>query len=255
MGEDARAATEGLFGPPAATGGLGVEAQGLGKCYRIYASALRRVGELASLGRLRGHRPFWALRSIDLAVPRGQALGICGANAAGKSTLLKILAGTTSPSEGRFRTAGRVTSLLEIGAGLHLDFSGRANIQLQGVLHGYRRRELARIAGEIAEFAELGDFLDEPVRVYSSGMGMRLGFSVAMAMEPEVLILDEVFAVGDVYFQKKCVDRLFELKARGVTILFCSHSLYDIRQLCDEALWLRDGEPAALGGSVQVTNE
>jgi len=232
-----------------------IEVQGLGKAYRIYPSPMKRVLEAVSLGNLRGHNEFWALRDIDFSLLPGGSMGLCGANGAGKSTLLKILAGTTAPSEGRFRIQGRVASLLELGAGFHLDFTGRANIYVNGIMMGLSRREVESKIDEIIEFAELGDHIDEPVRTYSSGMGLRLGFSVAVAVDPDVLIIDEVFAVGDMYFQKKCVDKIYEFKQRNKTILFCSHSLYDVRQLCDEALWLNQGKPGAMGPSVQVTNE
>ena len=234
---------------------LALEARGLGKAYRSYPHPLQRVAEALSFGRYRGHHEFWALRGIDLELAPGASLGLCGANGAGKSTLLKVLSGTTAPSEGCYRIDGRVTSLLELGAGFHLDFTGRANIVLNGVMMGLSRRELERKIPEIIEFAELGGYIDEPVRTYSSGMGLRLGFSIAAAVGPDVLIIDEVFAVGDMYFQKKCVDRIYQFKKRNKTIVFCSHSLYDVRQFCDQALWLDHGIPKALGDSVYVTNE
>ena len=232
-----------------------LEAEKLGKAYRVYPRPLGRVGEWLTLGRYKGHHEFWALRGIDLALRRGTSLGLCGANGAGKSTLLKVLSGTTAPTEGRFRIQGRVASLLELGAGFHLDFTGRANILMNGVMMGFSKRELEKKTPEIIEFAELGAYIDEPVRTYSSGMGLRLGFAIAATVDPDVLIIDEVFAVGDMYFQKKCVDRIYEFKKRNKTIVFCSHSLYDVRQFCDQALWLERGEPRALGDSVFVTNE
>lgn len=233
----------------------GVEAEKLGKAYRLYRSPFHRVLESLSFGKLSGHAQFWALRDIDFKLRRGASMGLCGANGAGKSTLLKVLSGITAPSEGRLRLNGRVASLLELGAGFHLDFSGRSNIMLNGVMMGFTRREMMARMDEIIDFAELGKYIDEPVRTYSSGMGLRLGFAIAIAVDPEILIIDEVFAVGDMYFQKKCVDRIFEFKRRNKTILFCSHSLYDIRQLCDEAIWVRDGRSAAQGDALYVTNE
>ncbi|MSR62490.1 MAG: ATP-binding cassette domain-containing protein [Planctomycetes bacterium] len=232
-----------------------LEAEKLGKAYRVYAKPLRRVGEWLSFGRYKGHHEFWALRGVDLALKPGSSLGLCGANGAGKSTLLKVLAGTTAPTEGRYRVRGRVASLLELGAGFHMDFTGRQNIILNGVMMGFTRRELLAKTPEIIDFAELGSYIDEPVRTYSSGMGLRLGFAIAASVDPEVLIIDEVFAVGDMYFQKKCVDRIYTFKQRNKTIVFCSHSLYDVRQFCDQALWLERGEPRAIGDSVFVTNE
>ncbi|HEX6884738.1 MAG TPA: polysaccharide ABC transporter ATP-binding protein [Planctomycetota bacterium] len=232
-----------------------IEAQGLGKAYRIYPKPLRRVGEWLTFGRYRGHHEFWALRGIDLALKPGSSLGLCGANGAGKSTLLKVLSGTTAPTEGRYRIRGRAASLLELGAGFHQDFTGRANILLNGVMMGFSRRELIQKTPEIIDFAELGAYIDEPVRTYSSGMGLRLAFAIAASVDPEVLIIDEVFAVGDMYFQKKCVDRIYEFKKRNRTIVFCSHSLYDLRQFCDVALWLESGKARAQGDSIFVTNE
>ena len=237
------------------TKSFALEAEQLGKAYRVYPRPLRRIGEWLSAGRYKGHHEFWALRGIDLALEPGASLGLCGANGAGKSTLLKVLSGTTAPSAGRYRVNGRVASLLELGAGFHMDFTGRANIVLNGVMMGFSRRELEKKTPEIIEFAELGAYIDEPVRTYSSGMGLRLGFAIAATVDPDVLIIDEVFAVGDMYFQKKCVDRIYQFKKRNKTIVFCSHSLYDVRQFCDEALWLERGEPRAIGDSVHVTNE
>lgn len=235
--------------------GYSLETEGLGKAFRLYPSPLKRIAEAASFGHYKGHHEFWALKDVSLRLKPGSTFGLCGANGAGKSTLLKLLAGTTAPTVGRYRINGRVASLLELGAGFHMDFTGRANIIMNGVMMGISRRELEKKMDSIIEFAELGDYIDEPVRTYSSGMGLRLGFSVAVAVDPDVMIIDEVFAVGDMYFQKKCVDRIFEFKQRGKTILFCSHSLYDIRQLCDEAIWLDRGNDMAQGDSVEVTNK
>jgi len=232
-----------------------VEAEGLGKAYRIYPGPMKRIAEALTLGRYRGHHEFWALKGVDMKLTPGSAFGLCGANGAGKSTLLKVLASTTAPTKGRFRIDGKVASLLELGAGFHMEFTGRANIVMNGVMMGFSKREILSKMDEIIDFAELGDYIDEPVRTYSSGMGLRLGFSVAVAVDPDVLIIDEVFAVGDMYFQKKCVDKIYQFKKRNKTILFCSHSLYDVRQLCDQAIWLDRGEVMAQGDSVFVTNE
>ncbi|MEM7306543.1 MAG: ABC transporter ATP-binding protein [Planctomycetota bacterium] len=232
-----------------------LEVQGLSKAYRVYGGPMRRIVEAVTFGKKKGHHEFWALKDVSFNLKPGGALGLCGANGAGKSTLLKILAGTTAPTKGRFRMGGKVASLLELGAGFHLDFTGRANIFMNGIMMGFSRREIEAKLDEIIDFAELGEYIDEPVRTYSSGMGLRLGFSVAVSVDPDVLIIDEVFAVGDMYFQKKCIDRIYDFRQRGKTILFCSHSLYDIRQLCDEAIWLDHGDCKALGDSVEVTNE
>ncbi|MEO6708121.1 MAG: ABC transporter ATP-binding protein [Planctomycetota bacterium] len=234
---------------------LAIETQQLGKCYRRYRGAARKAAELASFGLYSAHEEFWALRGVDLRLPRGAALGLVGRNGAGKSTLLRLLAGTSAPSEGRLRMQGPVASLLELGAGFHLDLTGRENIRLAGLLLGLTGPEMRAKEGAIAEFSELAEFLDEPVRTYSSGMGMRLGFSIAAAVEPQVLLIDEVFAVGDQAFQKKCVDRVLAFRARGTTLVLCSHSLYDVRQICDQAAWIDAGRVRAIGDSLEVTND
>jgi ABC-type polysaccharide/polyol phosphate transport system ATPase subunit len=218
-----------------------VVAENLSKEYRLYPGSVARLKELLSFGRRRYHTRHLALDGVGFVVPQGRALGIIGENGAGKSTLLKILAGTTLPTSGRFAIHGSVSSLLELGTGFHTEFTGRANIYLSGQVQGFTRREIDERIDGIVEFAELGGYIDQPVRTYSSGMVMRLGFSVATAIDPDVLIIDEILAVGDLYFQKKCVDRIFDFRQRGKSILFCSHSLYDIRQVCDEVIWIKDG--------------
>ena len=232
-----------------------VEVEGLSKAYRIFPNPAKRVIEAASFGRFKGHNEFWALRDVNFKLQPGSSIGLCGANGAGKSTLMKVLSGITPPTQGRYRINGRVASLLELGAGFHMEFTGRANIVMNGVMMGLTKREIMARMDQIIEFAELGPYIDEPVRTYSSGMGLRLAFAIAVAVEPEVLIIDEVFAVGDMYFQKKCIDKIYEFKQQAKTILFCSHSLFDVRQLCDEALWLDKGNTMAQGDSVYVTNE
>ena len=228
-------------------------AEHLSKEYRLYPNSIARVKEALSFGRRQYHTRHRALDDVSFTVPQGSALGIVGENGAGKSTLLKILAGTTLPSSGRFAINGTVSSLLELGTGFHADFTGRANIVLSAQVQGFTRREIESKIGGIVDFAELGDYIDQPVRTYSSGMIMRLGFSVATAIDPEVLIIDEILAVGDLYFQKKCVDRIFDFRKRGKSILFCSHSLYDVRQVCDEVIWIQDGRIRMAGLPQDVT--
>ena len=231
-----------------------VETVGVGKQYKIYPYPHDRLLELFSLGRLKRHRSLWALKDVSLQVPWGSALGLVGENGAGKSTLLKILAGTTYPTLGSYRIQGKVASLLELGAGFHSDFSGRENIYMNAAILGFSRKEVEKKFQEIVEFSGLEAFIDAPIRTYSSGMVMRLGFSTAVSVDPDVLIIDEIFAVGDMEFQRKCVDKIWEFKRRGKTILFCSHSLYDVRQLCEKAIWIKDGKIEMLGDSVDVTN-
>ena len=239
--------------PPADPVPDAVIAEHLTKEYRLYPGSIARFREALSFGRKAFHKKHVALSDVSFRVPYGKALGIIGENGAGKSTLLKILAGTTLPTGGRFEIRGKVSSLLELGTGFHSEFTGRANIFLAGQVQGFSRRDIAAKVDGIIDFAELGEFIDQPVRTYSSGMVMRLGFSVATAIDPDVLIIDEILAVGDLYFQKKCIDRIFEFRKRGKSILFCSHSLYDVRQVCDEVAWIKDGRVHMYGLPQDVT--
>ena len=213
--------------------------EGLGKEYKLYPSPRARLKALLT-GRAT-HRSHWALRDVSFTLHRGQCIGVIGDNGAGKSTLLKLLAGTLQPSTGRLERVGRVTAILELGAGFHPDFSGRDNLYFGGSLIGIPREEMARLEPGIIEFCELGEALDRPVKTYSSGMTVRLAFALVTAVQPDVLIIDEALAVGDQHFQKKCVERITQFRERGCTILFCSHSPYHVRHLCDAALWLDGG--------------
>jgi len=243
--------------PPATAAGrpLAIACRGLSKRYKIYKKSAHRVLEALTLQRLMLHQDLWALTDVTLELPAGTALGVVGSNGAGKSTLLKILTRTTYPSHGTFSVNGKVSALLELGAGFHPDFSGRDNIYMNASLLGFSRQEIEERYQAIVEFSELGDFIERPVRIYSSGMYMRLGFSIAMAMDPEVIIIDEILAVGDQHFQKKCIDKIHEYRDDGRTILFCSHTLYHVRQICDRAIWLLDGRVQRDGNPIDVTNE
>ena len=232
-----------------------IEVRQLSKSYRIYGSPYGRLLERLPWNKRPRHRAVHALQDIDFAVAPGACIGLIGGNGAGKSTLLKILTGTTYPTSGSYAIRGRVASLLELGAGFHADFTGRENIYMNAAMLGLSRRETKAKYEQILEFSELHDFIDAPIRTYSSGMICRLGFSVAVATEPDVLIVDEILAVGDMHFQRKCVDRIWEFKRSGKTMLFCSHSLYDVRQICDDAMWLKNGRLQLLADAVTVTNE
>lgn len=232
-----------------------IQVNGLSKVYRVYDNPYHRLIERLPGVTRKFHREVAALRDIDFAVEPGQCVGLIGKNGAGKSTLLKILTGTTFPTSGSYSVRGAVASLLELGAGFHLDFTGRENIFMNAAMMGFSRKEAQRKLGEILEFSELGSFIDAPIRTYSSGMQARLGFSVAVATDPDVLIIDEILAVGDLNFQRKCVDRIWDYKKRGKTMFFCSHSLYDVRQICEQAIWIADGRMRMMADSVLVTNE
>ncbi len=225
----------------------------LSKIYRLYAAPRDRFFE-ALTGRSR-HAEVRALDDVSGGIAKGSVLGVIGENGSGKSTLFKILAGTTAATAGAVNLSGRVASILELGSAFHPDDTGRRNVILQAALAGLSREEVADALPEIEAFAELGDFFDRPVKTYSSGMQMRLAFSVATAVLPDVILLDEALAVGDGRFQKKCVDRIFELKASGKTIFFCSHAMYYVSTLCDRALWLNAGRVAAEGDAQSVVLE
>jgi len=232
-----------------------IQVENLSKSYQLYGSPFGRLLERMPWNDRPRHRAVHALTDVSFTVEAGTCMGLVGGNGAGKSTLLKILTGTTFPSVGGYRIRGRVASLLELGAGFHLDFTGRENIYMNAAIMGFSRKETRAKFKEILDFSELHDFIDAPIRTYSSGMVCRLGFSVAVATDPDVLIIDEILAVGDMHFQRKCVERIWDYKQRGKTMFFCSHSLYDVRQICDNAIWLKAGRVARLSDAVAVTND
>ena len=240
-----------------------IEASGLGKRYLLgqdrAVPSLRDLvaGSLARV-RHRGRRPdreeVWSLRDVDLEVQEGQSLGVIGRNGAGKSTLLKILSRITEPTTGWARTRGRVGALLEVGTGFHVELTGRENVYLNGAILGMGRREIERRFDEIVDFAGVERFIDTPIKRYSTGMHLRLAFAVAAHLEPDILIVDEVLAVGDVEFQAKCLGRMSLAGSEGRTIVFVSHNLDAITRLCPETIWLDAGRVAAAGSSVDVVD-
>jgi len=230
-----------------------VAVEDLTKIYKVYTTPWDRLGELVT--RRRRHREFRALEGVTFSLPRGEGLALIGENGAGKSTLLKILAGITAPTSGALEVRGKVASILELGSGFHPEFTGRQNIVLNAAMLGLSPEELRQKSPGIIEFSELGEFIDQPVKVYSTGMAMRLGFSIATQVDPEVLIIDEALSVGDGYFQKKCMDRLRLYVEAGGTLLFCSHAMYYVSAFCQRALWLRNGRAEALGPVNDVVRE
>jgi len=233
-----------------------VTARGLGKTYPL---VFRRRDRLRALGRLliglRDIDAISVLRDIDLDVHRGESLGLIGENGAGKSTLLKLLTGVLTPSSGSVATHGRVGALLELGAGFHPEYSGRDNIAMSAALYGLSAGEMRDRLDDIIAFADIGRYIDEPVKHYSSGMVVRLGFAIVAALKPELLITDEVLAVGDESFQKKCVQWMERYLADGGTLILVSHSMYHVQKLCQRACWLKQGAIAALGDVFDVTQE
>jgi ABC-type polysaccharide/polyol phosphate transport system ATPase subunit len=211
------------------------------------------IKDLGRRFRIRDHgSDVWALRDVSLRIKPGGAVGVVGRNGSGKTTLLSLLAGVIKPTSGRVAVGGRVGSLLELGSGFHPDFTGRENVFLNGSIHGLRRRQVAELMDAIVAFAGLEEFIDLPVRLYSTGMYMRLGFAIASHIEADVLLLDEVFAVGDEEFQRKCFGKIFEFKQRGGTILFVSHDAAAVERLCERAVLLRDGRVAFDGPAYEA---
>lgn len=231
-----------------------VELHDVGKRFRRGPNAPATLKDLAvSRGRRRGRNSgFWALRGVTHALQRGRSVGLIGQNGAGKSTLLRLMGGIGRPDEGKVVVRGRIGALLELGKEFHPELTGRENAVLSAVVAGMTRRQARAVLPEIAAFAELEAFLDNPLRTYSTGMQARLAFASAVHIEPEVLLVDEVLAVGDLMFQRRCIDRMHAFKAAGVTLVLVSHDLGLVRQLCDEAIWLRRGAIAAAGPTDDV---
>ena len=224
----------------------------LGKAYKQYPNRWSRLLEWITPGKTKRHNLKWVLQGISFTVNAGEAVGIIGINGAGKSTLLKLITGTTQPTTGSVHMTGRVAAMLELGMGFHPDFTGRQNAFMSGQLLGITSEEVARLMPEIEAFAEIGDYIDQPVRVYSSGMQMRLAFSVATAIRPDMLIVDEALSVGDAYFQHKSFDRIREFRKLGTTLLIVSHDKGAIQSICDRAILLVRGQLAIQGKPEEV---
>src|SRR6476660_9227224 len=232
---------------------VAVRAAELTKQYDIYRRPIDRLIEAVT--RRPRHTVFPALQDVTFEVERGETVGIVGQNGAGKSTLLKLLCSVTQPTSGKLESRGAIASILELGTGFHPEFSGRDNAALNAAILGLSPAEVKRALPEILDFSELGTFLDRPVKTYSSGMYMRLAFSVAVNVDPDILVIDEALAVGDGHFQKKCVDRIRDFQVQGKTILFCSHAQYLVSSICNRTLWLDRGALMRFGPSLDVVHE
>ena len=232
-----------------------VEFQGVSKSYAIYNAPGDRLKELLSLNRLKRHNDFWALHDVSFEVKRGETFCFVGQNGSGKSTLLQMVAGILHPTSGTVKVNGRVSALLELGAGFNPEFSGRDNVYLNGSIMGLSTRQIDQRYSEITGFAEIGDFIDQPVKTYSSGMVVRLAFAVAINVDPEILLVDEALAVGDIYFRQRCMRKVHELRQRGVTILFVSHAVSDVKAIGDRALWLDHGRMIDIGEPDRVVSK
>jgi lipopolysaccharide transport system ATP-binding protein len=244
---------------PGPSSDIAVAVRGVSKRFRLYRG--REVFTVKDLfvrggrGGLFTGEELWALRDVTVELPRGRMAGIIGSNGSGKSTLLKLIGGILKPTNGTIAVSGRVSALIELGAGFHPEFTGRENVYVNGILLGLSRAEIRERFDDIVAFAGLDAFIDNPVKTYSSGMYMRLGFAIAVTVDPDILLIDEVLAVGDEAFQHKCVGKIQEFKARGKTILLVTHDLGSVTRLCDEAVWLAGGRLMAYGGTRQVVDQ
>jgi lipopolysaccharide transport system ATP-binding protein len=233
---------------------LAIGAEHVSKRFWLHRERRSGLKERFVRGRPPRAEEFWALRDATFSIARGSTFGLLGQNGSGKSTTLKVLAGIYRPTSGRVTVNGRVSALLELGAGFHGDLTGRENIRLNGAILGLNGRQIDAAMDGIIDFAGIGEFIDSPVKIYSSGMFVRLGFAVAVSLDPEILMVDEVIAVGDEEFQRKCFDHLYELRKRGTTVVLVTHSLGLIRDLCDEAAWLENGQIRELGKARDVAD-
>lgn len=230
----------------------GIQIDGVSKKFRSYAGRAGSLKEAVTRGTRASAAEFWALNDVTFDIPEGSMFSLIGHNGSGKSTLLRCIAGIYQPTTGTITAKGRLSALLELGSGFHPDLSGRENVYLNASIIGLSRKEIDRVFDEIVEFAEVEDFIDTPIRFYSSGMYVRLGFAVAVHVNPEILIVDEVIAVGDERFQRRCFDYLYDLRQKGVTIVMVTHSLSTVQTMSDSAAWLDHGELQMVGDSGDV---
>jgi len=232
-----------------------IRVDNLGKCYRIYDTPKDRLKQALWRGRRQYYREFWALRNVSFEVRRGETLGIIGRNGSGKSTLLQMICGTLTPTEGALQTHGRVAALLELGSGFNPEFTGRENVAINARLLGLSEKEVEEKFEQIVEFSEIGQFIDQPVKTYSSGMFVRLAFAIASHSDPDILIVDEALSVGDFAFQNKCVTRIKQLRDKGMTLIFVSHDLSTLQLICDRAIWIHEGRLKASGDPIQICQD
>ena len=232
---------------------IAISVQNVSKSFRMYNSPAERMKELLHPFKKKYHKEFWALRDISLEIPRSSTLGIIGQNGSGKSTLLQIICGILQPSSGSVEVNGRISALLELGAGFNRDFTGRENVFMNGAVMGISRNEMEERFDRITEFAAIGHFIDQPVKTYSSGMYVRLAFALAINIDPDILIVDEALSVGDIKFQRKCFAKIEQFRKEGKTILFVTHSLSSVNLLCDTAVLIDKGKMLERGDPKEIT--
>ena len=233
---------------------ISIRVRNISKCFEMYEKPVYRLYQTIFAGHKKFFKEFWALRDVDFEVKKGECIGIIGRNGAGKSTLLQIITGTLQPTSGDVEVNGRIAALLELGSGFNPEFTGKENVYLNGTILGLSKAEIDRKYHEIISFADIGDFIHQPVKTYSSGMKVRLAFAVQVVTDPDVLIVDEALAVGDAAFQIKCMTHMKNLLARGVTVVFVSHSVQTIRTFCDRCIWLQKGRVKMAGNVKEVTS-
>jgi ABC-type polysaccharide/polyol phosphate transport system ATPase subunit len=233
---------------------IAISVKNLSKKYHLYDSPQHRLKEALHPFRKKYHKEFWALKDVSFEVKKGECYGIIGQNGSGKSTLLQMVCGILQPTTGSVQANGLISALLELGAGFNPEFTGRENVYMRGAIMGLSKQEMVERFQAIADFADIGDFIDQPVKIYSSGMSVRLAFAAAVNVDPDILVVDEALAVGDLKFQKKCKEKMNEFKARGVTIILVSHSMSDISTMCHKAIFLRNGSPAFIGEANEAIN-
>ncbi|MBS5316743.1 MAG: ABC transporter ATP-binding protein [Clostridiales bacterium] len=233
---------------------IAIKVKNISKVYKLYDKPIDRMKEALSINKKTYHKEFYALNDISFEANKGETIGIIGTNGSGKSTLLKLITGVATPTQGTVEVNGKVSALLELGAGFNPEYTGIENIYLNGTMMGYSKEEMNQKVSEIIQFADIGDFINQPVKNYSSGMFARLAFAVAINIEPEVLIVDEALSVGDVFFQNKCFKKFEELRARNTTILFVSHDVSSIKEMCSRVLWIEKGIQQMFGDTVEVCN-
>lgn len=232
-----------------------VEINNVGKRFRLYHERNQSLKTALMRGRVSKYEDFWALRDIDFSIPQGSSFGLIGSNGSGKSTLLKCLARIYTPTEGSIKYNGNMAALLEVGSGFHHELSGRENIYLNGSILGMSKKEIDRKYDEIVDFSGVEKFIDQPVKNYSSGMYVRLGFSVAISVEPEILVVDEVLAVGDAEFQAKCLNKFKDFRSEGRTVIMVTHSMEAVKEMCDQAAWIEKGNLKSVGDANTTVNE
>ncbi|WCK54293.1 ABC transporter ATP-binding protein [Aneurinibacillus sp. Ricciae_BoGa-3] len=234
---------------------VSIDVESLTKAYRLYDRPIDRLKESLNPMRKSYHKEFYALNNISFTINKGDTVGIIGKNGSGKSTLLKIITGVLNPSSGSVKVKGKIAALLELGAGFNPEMTGMENIYLNGTIMGYSKEEMDEKLDDILSFADIGDFIYQPVKTYSSGMFVRLAFSVNVNVDPDILIVDEALAVGDMQFQLKCIEKMKSFKKMGKTILFVSHDTYSIRNFCTDCIWMKDGQIHMRGNAKLVTDE